>query len=273
MKWSWLLIIPMLVLFGCGKEGAEGINQDRAAIESIIEDSPLLTIDEHYGNEGSEDTKEEILPVFWWRGIPVEIEREVYIDIVDDSAFVEINTTIYDTLFIEAVDSLGDSTIALYKKYFIDHAKRYAIFKRDSIPTHLRGWRLYALSGVEIVSDTNTVDIDSVKIEWDGNMLMVTDPLELQRREEVLTFEPGEELIITVYTNDVPAFVFLHTPRDGFRHRWRLQYGNGAFHGWCLCAQHGIHHIAVDMIAKATLMDTEYPYDSNAWIIPYRIEE
>ncbi len=272
MKWWLLLIIPMVLLFGCGKEGLEGVDQDRAALESIIEDSPFLNVDEHYGNEDSEDTKDEILPIFWWRGRPVRIEREVYIDIVGDSAFVEINTTIYDTLFIEAIDSLGDSTTTLYKKYFVDHAKRYAVFKKDTLPSHFRGWRLYALSGVEITSDENTVEIDSVKIEWNGDMFMITDPLELQTREEVLTFEPGEELILTVYTNDVPSFVFLHTPRGGKRHRWRLQYGNGSFHGWCLCAPEGVHHLAVDMIAQSTLLDSEYPYDSNAWIIPYRVE-
>ncbi|MCK4255302.1 hypothetical protein KAX35_00320 [candidate division WOR-3 bacterium] len=272
MKWLLLLIIPIVLIFGCGKQGLEGVDQDRAALESLIESSAYLTTDEHYGNEEAEDTKDDILPIFWWRGRPAKIEREIYITIVDDSAFVEINTTIYDTLFIQAIDSFGDTTITLYKKPYIDYGKRFAIFKKDTLPSYFRGWRLYALSGIEVISDTNTVDIDSIQIEWNGNIEMITDPLELQNRDEVLTFSSNEELIITVYTNDVPAFVFLHTPKYGHPHRWRLQYGNGTYHGWCLCARNGVHHIAIDMIARPTLLDSEYPYDSNAWILPYRVE-
>jgi len=266
------VLISLVAFFGCGKEGVEGVDQDRAAIESLVESSPYLGSTEHYGEEDTTGTKGEVLPVFWWRGHPTNIERNVYISIVGDSAFAEINTTVYDTLHIIAVDSVGDTTLQEYTKYFIDHGKRYAVFKRDTTADYHRGWRLYALSGVEVISDTNTVEIDSVKIEWDGNVEMITDPLEIQTRDKVLTVSPNEELIITVYTNDVPAFVFLHTWRWDRPHRWRLQYGNNAFHGWCLCAPGGVHHIAIDMMARTTLLDTEYPYDSNAWIIPYRVK-
>jgi hypothetical protein len=267
-----MVILSLVAFLGCGKEEVEGVDEDKAAIESLIESSPYLGTTEHYGEEDTSRTKGTIIPVFWWRGRPTTIERDIYITIVGDSAFAEINTTVHDSLYIFAMDSIGDTTLQIYTKPFVDHGKRYAVFKKDTTFEYHRGWRLYALSGVEVLSEANTVEIDSVKIEWKGNVEMITDPLEIKTRDEVFTISPNEELIITVYTNDTPAFVFLHTPRGGRPHRWRLQYGNNAFHGLCLCAPGGVHHIAVDIIAKSTLLDSEYPYDANGWIIPYRVE-
>jgi len=109
-----IVIMPLVAFFGCGKEEVEGVDEDKIAIESLIESSPYLGTTEHYGEEDIDGTKEEIIPICWWRGRPTNIERDVYITIVGDSAFAEINTTIYDTLHIIAIDSVGDTTIQIY---------------------------------------------------------------------------------------------------------------------------------------------------------------
>jgi len=267
-----IVIIPLIVFFGCGKEEVEGIDEDRAAIESLMETSPYLGATEHYGEEDIDGTKEEIIPICWWRGHPTTIERDVHITIVGDSAFAEINTTIYDTLYILAGDSIGDTTLQLYTKFFIDHGKRYAVFKRDTVANYHRGWRLYALSGVDVTSEPNTVQIDSIKIDWGDSTRVITDILKLKTREEVLTISPDEVFTISVYTNDTTALVFLHTWRGNRSRRWRLHHGHGRFHGYCRAALGGIHHIAVDIMTHSTLFDSDEPYDSNTWIIPYRIE-
>jgi len=267
-----MVIMPLVTFFGCGKEGVEGIDEDKTAIESLIEGSSYLGSTEHYGEEDIDGTKEEIIPICWWRGHPTNIERDVYITIVGDSAFAEINTTIYDTLHIIAIDSIGDTTIQMYNKFFIEHGKRYAIFKKDTVATYHRGWRLYALSGVDVTSEPNTVQIDSVKIEWGDSTRVITDILELETREEVFTMNPEQVFTISVYTNDTTALVFLHTWRGNRSHRWRLHHGQNGFHGFCQAAPGGIHHIAVDIMTHSTLFDSDEPYDSNTWIIPYRIE-
>lgn len=139
------------------------------------------------------------------------------------------------------------------------------------MPDHHRGWRLYALSGVDVESQPNTVQIDSVKIEWGDSVRMITDILRIETREEVLTVPPNQLIDLSVWTNDTTALLFLHFRRER-RHRRRFRYSEGRFHRTFMAPAAGVRHIALGAMTRSTLYDSVEPYDSNTWLTVYRIE-
>ncbi len=267
-----LLCVCIIVTYGCEKGITVAGNADEEAIQDLLSELPdWFSIDGHLGDESEDLAKDAVSPIFWWREVNRPIHRIVTIDVVGDSAFATIEADIHGWFNI-VIDVDPDS---LVHKDLDDRSIRYAVFKKDTASTHHRGWKLVSVSGAEIVSETNTVRIDSVRIEvldigWDT---LVVDPLEIFAREEVLTLPPGVQVEVTAYTNDSTACVFLHTFRALRPHRWRfLREGNGVYHGfWFTPRRLGIHHAAVDIIHHETIFDDEYPYDSNAWLLPYRV--
>lgn len=269
-----ILCFSIIMMYGCEEKVTEAEKTDEEALQDLVNElSDWFAVDGHLGEETTEDppTKEPILPIFWWRKVDRPIHRIITVDVIGDSAFATIQADIHGWFNIMIQPD------SLIHKDLADSSIRYAVFKRDTVSTYHRGWRLMGLSGVEIVSDANTVEIDSVRVEivdtgWDT---LIVDPLEIFSREDVLTLPPDAQVEVTAYTNDSTACVFLHTFRPWRPRRWRFMHlENGVYHGfWFTPHRHGIHHAAVDIIQYETIFDDEYPYDSNAWLLPYRIIE
>ena len=268
-----ILCVSMLMTHGCEQNITEAERRDEEAIQDLIAGlSDWFAVDGHLGKESEEPQgKEPIRPIFWWREVERPIPRIITIDLVGDSAFVTVERDI-EGWFNIVVDVDPDSIL---HKVLADSSKRYAVFKRDTVPEYHRGWRVVSLSGVEIVSDFNTVRIDSVRLElaasgWDT---LIVNPLQVFAREEVLTLPPDAEVEVTAYTNESTACVFLHTFRPWRPHRWRFRHqGDGVFYGrWVTPHRLGIHHAAVDIIHHDTIYDDAYSYDSHAWLLPYRV--
>jgi hypothetical protein len=287
------LVVMGLLLCGCGKESTTEPEpeSDREAIRWLIEDNPsYFNTQNHYGEEdttgGRIGTLSPIITYFWYREILKDsINIDVNIDIVGDSAFVSWFGE-FDGIFHIFADTIfPPDSIIEYTKDFTDFGERNAVFKRlkpvNDDPQHRRGWRLVKVSGAEIISDGNTVQIDSVRLNSEHYPdTLLTDPLALFAKEDVVTLSPEEECSLTVYTNsDTLDHVFLHSWRKHTPHHRHPFHsiGNGVFTGVWLApsnetgAMNVIHHVAFDMISTGTLDDDVEPYDSNAWLFPYMV--
>jgi hypothetical protein len=265
--------ISAVVMYGCEERlGAEPVGDEEALRGLVDELTDWFAVDGHLGDE-SEDppTKGEIAVRTWWREVRRPIPRRITIDVVGDSALAIVEADIHGWFTI-LVDADPDSII---RKELADSSVRFAVFKRDTASTYHRGWRLHALSGVEVTSDTQTVRIDSVRVQLvhAGSDMLVVDPLALFQRDEMITLPPDSRVEVTTYTNDSTGCVYLHTFRPMRPHRWRFRHrGDGVYHGvWFTPGRPGIYHAAVDIIQHETIHDDEYPYDSNAWLLPYRV--
>jgi len=267
-----VLCISIIMMYGCQERLTKTEETDEETIQNLVDElADWFSIDGHLGEESGDSIKEPIPAIFWRRDVNRPILRTITVDVVGDSAFATIQGDIHGWFNI-VVDADPDSLI---QKDLADSSVRYAVFKRDTVSTYHRGWRLIGLSGVEIVSDSNTVRVDSVRVEvpsmgWDT---LVVEPLDIFPRDKVLTLPPDMEVEVTAYTNDSTAYVFLHTFRPLHPHRWRFRHlQNGVHHGfWYTPGRLGIHHAAIDMIHHDTISDDEHFYDSNAWLLPYRV--
>ncbi len=267
-------LILSLLLCGCGKNAADIEEADKSEIRAMISGSEWFESEGHFGEEDTSGGVglSPIEPAFWWRTIDIPVDRAITVDLIGDSAFVTVVVDINGHFNILA--EAGPDTLVHIRKDLADTVTRYGIFKRYAEETKHRGWRLYKLSGAESISDVNSVAIDSIRIESATYDTTLTDPLALFLKEDALTFGPGEQCNLKVYTNDSTAFLFLHTFRPYRPCRWRLlNNGDGTYSGfWFAPLRKGIFHFAADMIQHETLYDDVHPYDSNCWLLPYKVE-
>ena len=273
-----LWVLPLLfILTGC-----PGTTDEEELEALITEDlAHILLPDFPSGEEGDTvmpETKDYIW-VFWYREPdPGRHERYLDINVEGDSAFVIITRELWGTFHRFPVDTIPFVRESLedVPKDLHDKATRYAIFKRTGDPKHRKGWELFALSGIDVKSqDTLTVRVDSFRVEAGNLDTTIKDPLFLWNKDNLLTLFPSDTVTLTVYASD-EAMLFLHTrgPEPGTHRRFLIhKIEPGVFQGvWVTAPDTGIHHVAIDAIRYETIWDDEYPYDSNAWLLPYRVE-
>jgi hypothetical protein len=301
-------LIPMLVLLavtafvgGCGDGGQATVPQnpaadgtDKEALRSAVDDdAELLGSTQFLGEDQAIESGpspagkalaaiyEAINTVRWWRA-PTSISRTVEIELVEpqgDSIPGLANVTV--TADVEGILNLiaapDDSTRIRYQKAFDDHSLRYAVFERrhppnPDRPVLRRGWQLTQLSCASVESEGGTRQIQSVTASGASGAFTISDPLVLMDVKSGLpSFAAGEEVEITVATGDATDRVFLHS------HRHRFEFnnnGDGTFTGtWHVGPALGplLRCVGIDVLSGATLGDDVAPYDSRAWVIPYRV--
>jgi len=257
-SWGIFLLVGLLVFgVGCAKV------DDEAEIEALIDTLEELVLD--YGGQETGDVKDAITPVAWWREL-LQHHRTVDIEMFQgESAYVTITHDITAQLHIVTVDSVN------VDKDINDVGVRYAVFKKDTVEGYHGGWRLVGLSPVEIECDNgSTVDIDSVVIEVAGERVYaLSDPTVIIGKEGILELPPSTDVAVRVYTTPDTVLAFLHT----FRRRWRFQMSEpGVYEGvWTTPDSARIYRVGVDLMTRETLWDDVEPYDSKAWIMPYRV--
>lgn len=294
LKFSGLFVVIFgLALWGCSKTTTEPEPQtDDEAIQLLIGENPsYFNIQNHYGEEdttgGKFGGRSPIITYFWYREPLPDPIIHIEIDIVGDSAFVAWTVEVNGILHLFASETFPPDSIQEYTKDFTDYGERYAIFKRvcspSEDPQNRRGWRLVEVSGAEVTSENNTVQIDSVRLNCESYPDTVfTDPLVLFAREDIISLTPEEECTLTVYTDYTVGdsnYVFLHSWRRHIEHhRRRFNYiGNGVFTGVWFApsnlsgAINVIHHCAFDMISRETLKDDTLSYNANSWLFPYKV--
>jgi len=280
-----LLALALFVLSGCG----DAITmtdvsdlEDEETLREFIEDHGFFDETEIYGADSmtsEPDTREEIDPLTFWREVTERhVVRDVYIDHEEGTAEVAIYKEIWGTL------NIVDENMVEYEKPMHHEGVRYATFQlNDDVALadgngnggthrHRRGrWTLTSISGLVANSvETLTMSIDWIHVQSATVDITITDPsLLMAVPDEIMHFELGEEVTVTVSGPPEDAILFLHTRR----HRSPFQYVGGEFVGSWTVAHEGVHGAGVQALAHDSIHDSEYPDDSLIWGMPYEVGE
>jgi hypothetical protein len=285
---AFLVVAALFILGGCGQnQGPVGLDvsdSDEATLRAFVDEYPdLFTFEYQDGSqEGGEGIPESTLPkpidpVAFWREI-TDKQRDVGIHIVQDSittAEVTVTTHIQGLFHTVTMDSH-------YTKEIDDTAVRYAYLEKErpgpsnGDTRRHGGWTLKKISGWEIVSNPCTKQINSVQISSSSGLVdtVITDISSLWDVEDLLVFEPGDSVTLTVDTGNPDDLVFLHAPRV-FRRPFK-HVGGGVFTGTWVTSQGPSvdvrprpRHATIDVIDHDTVFDDQLPYDSRAWGMVY----
>jgi hypothetical protein len=245
-----------------------------------------LTAALNLSRSGIQDTVD---PVRRWgrrRGRPVE--REVTVNVANDTARVTAVVTFDGTLVLDRTDDAqANPTEKPLQEQGVHHA---VLVRRADADNAGRQWQLVQLSPWEWrMTDEakRTVAITSVEIVVNGeSRIMVEDPGELfDVNTRVPRLQVGDvvRVIATVdnttgHDNSPQTFVFLHVfhaSPDG--RAWiripMIPNDEGQFVREWTVRHDGRERIAVDAMDSQTFnTDTDDDYRANGWGIPYRIE-
>ncbi len=284
-----LLVFGVFLLAGCGDSVTMS---DPAAVDvelmlrEFLEEDGLFDDLGPYeaGSMSSEpsDSRDAIDPLTYWRRITDrDCSRDIHWDPEEGTAEVTVHREVWGIL------TVIDEDMVEYEKPFHHEGIRYANFIRDeewqppngppddqgngSGHRYRRGpWVLTELSGFVARSDTLTVSIDWIRIQSATVDVTVTDPLDLLTvPDDIMAFDLGEEVTVTVAGPPADAILFLHT-----RH-WKspLQFDGGTFTGSWTVNRAGRHNAWIEAMAHDTIHDSEYPDDVLIWGMPYVVAE
>ncbi|MBN1693912.1 hypothetical protein JW879_00745 [candidate division WOR-3 bacterium] len=292
-----IVIFVIFVVFGCetnptGSDISTDEEADKKAIQDFISNDAdfagYFAFDEYYGLG---DTMPLEIPLrtitnphTWYRE-PQDVNRDMSINIVNDSAFVSFWNRV-DGVFHVLEKDISASSGALidHQKKLIDVSHNYAIFKRYAGVSAYGGYRLESLTGIGVSgaevqpSDCVWVRIDSLRINCESyEDTLFTSPLVFFHREELLTFNGQEVVTLTIYSSSSPyyhIYAYLHANSLGHLRRWRLEeIETGVWQGyWVTPLISGIRSIAFDIVEKETIDEEEWRYLSSIWLLPYKIE-
>jgi hypothetical protein len=295
------LLAATALVGGCGDSEQTTIPQnpatedtDEGALRAAVdEDADVLGSAQFLGEDQALDSRpsfagkalsaiqEAINTVRWWR-MPTSITKTVDIDLVEPQGdsipgLANVTVTVDVEGMLKLIAAPDDSTRVKYEKPFADSSLRYAVFERRHPPNTdrpilRRGWQLSQLSCASIESEGGTRQIQSVSATGASGSYTITDPLLLMDVKDGLpAFAAEEEVQVTVVTGDPTDRVFLHS----HRHRFEFENnGDGSFTGtWNVGPAWGPlpRCAGIDVLSGPTLGDDSAPYDSRAWIIPYRV--
>jgi hypothetical protein len=266
---------------------------DEEAIEYVMssEMPEFAEVDVRYYDDGSDAASAPIATERWRRELlSLDRHAEILIDKPDGApatASVTISGEAIGLLHLWAPGEDPESPPLEVTKDFDDSGSRSLFFEkiRDNRTAHHRGWKLTALSGVEIASDGATRNINSIRVQAGDVDETITGVSELVAVEELLALPAGSEVIVTVDTGDPEDSVFLHV-----RHlRRRVELDNnedGTFTGMFHTGfgpndrpemspgnRYRPRHALIDVLSNGTLYDDVAPYDNVAWGIPYLIQD
>ena len=281
-----LLTIGLFVLAGCGDAiTMADVSEldDEEALREFIEDHGFFDETEIYGAESmvssGTDSREAINPLTFWREVTERhIVRDIHIDHEEGMAEVTIYKEIWGTL------NIVDENMVEYEKPMHHEGVRYAVFQRNDDVSqengdgngethrHRRGrWTLTAISGLVANSvETLTMDIEWIHVQSATVDTTITDPSVLMAvPDEIMHFEVGEDVTVTVSGPPEDAILFLHTRHN----RSPFQYDGGVFVGIWTVTHEGVHCAGVQALAHDSIYDSEYPDDSLIWAMPYEVGE
>lgn len=263
-------------------ENAPDEEADRTAIQGLIAGDSVWfsgsTEVESTGTGGSFTDGDTWF--VWWRSAQTHSEPDLIVEVIGDSAWVEWSRKNFG--YVYTMTKPPDTTWLLWTKNLVETATVRAVFRRngDQTGTADRGWQLSHVSLVAGASDsTNTLSIDSVRVQSTSNPdLLIMDPLNTYYDvTDLIGFDPGEVVTLTLYTNATEARAFLHT----FVLRWpfyvRVEFqdqGDGVFRGVWPAQVIPFPRFAIfDLLHKSTIQREEWDYDFAGWLFPYQIRE
>jgi hypothetical protein len=287
------IVIAFLLAAGCennptGNDVSLNEEEIKDYISYNLDFKGYFAFDEYYGEEDTVppevQTRTITNPHIWYRE-PQDINREISVNIVNDSAFVSFWSRVDGVFHVLEKDiSASPGTLIDHQKDLIDVSHNYAIFKRYEGVSAYGGYRLESLTGIGVSgaevqpSDCVWVRIDSVRINCESyEDTLITTPLVFFHREELLSFGGQEVVTLTIYSSSSPyynIYAYLHANSLGHWRRWRLEeIETGIWQGyWVTPLISGIRAIAFDIVEKETIDEEEWRYLSSIWLLPYKIE-
>ncbi|MFH1501830.1 MAG: hypothetical protein ABIG03_02155 [Candidatus Eisenbacteria bacterium] len=294
-----LLALTALILAGCGDTIAmsdpASVDEEEMLREFVEEDGmfdDLGPYEAGFESSGGSGSRDVIDPLTFWRHVT---DRDRTVDVDFDPETGIANVTVYREIW-GVLHILGEDMVE-YEKPFHHTGLRYATFLRDEDWEPPQGgsgsegqgqqqgqdgeqgvrnrfrhgpWELTAISGFVGESDTLTVTMADITVESATVNVTITDPLELLAvPDEVLAFQVGEEVTVTVTGAPDDAILFLHT-----RH-WKSPFapqGGGVFVGTWTVERPGRHCAWVEALAHDSIYDTDHPEDTLVWGMPYVVE-
>lgn len=291
MTGGMILVLTFFFFSACKKSTSPTTSLDKEAIYSLIGSDSYSFPQEIISPDSTGFPK--IVSVdtikFWWRKIN-RVTRDINVTVhqADQThlypyAYVTVIDTLYGRLFVLAKDSSQSMS-----KPLTDEAVKHAYFeKREGNETHHRGWRLVGISGLLVHSfPANTRIIDSVNVISPGKNLTLTESniTDTTSKGNILTFNAGDSVTLTVFTRDSTDLVFLHSlPCHYYNckpHRRSFHNnGDGSFTGtWMVgsgmmdSVNVAIRHAGIDVIKHTSLDGAPTdPYDSRIWGVLYRV--
>jgi hypothetical protein len=257
--------------------GSTAAGSEDGAIQSIIfeEMSEYTDLDVRHVDDGSGPSLVAIETLRWWREVQnVARTVEISIDVPSDAVATADVTITGEVTGLLHLLSVKENELFAFAKDFDDTGVRHLYFEkvRRPSPRH-RGWKLQAMSGVEIASAGTTRQINWINIQAGDVDATITSVSELIAMEDLLRLPAGTEVIVTVDTGDETDAVFMH-----LRRRWRRELtsnNNGTFTGSFTtnAERRGPRHLAIDVLSHGTLYDDEVAYDNVAWAYPFLIRD
>jgi len=301
--------VATLAVSGCGKSnpvsatgtgGSSGSAQDQAAtseaiaqssaavedgfIESV--DSAALSSDQPTGADAL------IHPLHYWRRI-TQVRRTFDFAFSDtDStgrptrAIVTIRKYLAGTFNIAFDTTPGDTlpfdSIGVVHKRLHDLWERRVLLLRVHFPTASGDeWKIAAISGAKVTSYDpggstsgslafGVTRITRLRIQSASGDTTINDPLQFFRLRRVAAFGPSEDVTLTATTlTNTDVLVLM---RVGMRRRFHNNGDNTYTIFWKTSPEDGLHHFGVNALSNGTLFDDHAPYDSQAWVVPYRVK-
>lgn len=283
---SLLVVFVLILVIECeNNPTGNDISMDEEAIEDYISNdldfAGYFSFEEYYGEEDTVTRLRTITNPHTWYREPQDTNREISINIVNDSAFVSFWSSV-DGVFhvLERDTSASPDTVIDHQKNLNDFSSNFAIFKRYDGATAHRGWRLESLTGVDVFGldvqkgDCAVVSIDSVRINCESyEDTLFTTPFVFFERGELLSFGGQEAVTLTLYSG-YDIYSYLHANTLGDWRRWAFEeIEPGVWQGdWVTPPIPGIRAVAFDILMKEAI-DEEYgAYLSRIWLFPYRVE-
>jgi hypothetical protein len=270
-----LLVVAVTFLAACKKQ--QDVDKDKAAVRALVEADTT-----HFSSGTAGDSSENSLLAddttmgIWWRGPQThDSAPSIAVEVVGDSAWVAWHQHNYGEIYHWV--KIATDTAVKWTKPLQEAVQINGVYLRDGKDTDTdRGWKLKKISLAYGVSESvNTVRIDSLRIHSSLRDILIAGPLDTYYPvDSLVTFTPGEQLTMTLYTNATEGYAWLHAFWTVFFVRSPFQdQGNGVYTGtWNAQLWPGFRFAIFDLMSKNTLMNETVPYDYNGWLLPYKIQ-
>ena len=263
------------------------VSSDEAAVRALVAMerllAPLPSVDQLAARDDEPAADDGSgLPAFWGRRPTGERERTVDVHIEGGVAEVTVHAQWPGRLYVDTTfDGIRNPGVKPTDETAVHHLRYVKEGGR---------WHLDAISLGEInLTDAarQQVAITAITVQKGaGTVYEIDDPAALHRvGEGLFTVGAGERVTVTAQTAPValdaatpPPYLFLHANH----HRWLMvddgtggdEVAGDGIYTVRFIAGHdrGRRRFVVDAIAQATLQnETEDDYDSNRWVVPYRV--
>jgi len=267
-----VVLVMVVAISQCAKETDEDAILDLIEADTIWF-NPNSEVDST--SSGGRDTL-----VVWWRGVQTHDEPIIEIQITGDSAWVSYSRGNFGHFY--SLAKIDTMPWVLWDKDLQETAQVRAIFMRTGEESdENRGWELDKISMAYGESNVvNTVMIDSLRITTmtEAVDVLITDPLNTYfALDDLITFQSGEPVTVTLYTNVEDGHAFLHTFIAAWPFYVRLPFANiggGVYQGTWNAQLIAIPRFAIfDLMPHSTIFSEDGPYDFNGWLLPYMISQ